>query len=68
MQQNVRVNVNNRGCCSGIVGAVLLIVAVTVVAGWLGKLAGFVFSVPGVILIGALVVAAAIAYSRRRTA
>lgn len=68
MQQNVRVTVQNRGCCSAIVGGFLLLVVITVVAGAVRGVFRFATSVPGVILIAALAIAAALYFSRRRAA
>lgn len=66
MQQNVRVNVNNGGCCSGVIGLVALVILLSIFAGATGKLLTFLTSTPGIILIAALAIAAAIYFSRRR--
>ena len=68
MQQNVRVNVTNQSCCGVIVGGVLLIVVISIFAGALGRLFDFATSLPGLLLIGLLAIAAAIYFTRRRPA
>lgn len=63
MQQNV--TVNNRGCCGGIVAGFALLILVVFVAGAVGRLFDFLFSLPGILLIGLVLIAGAIYYSRR---
>ncbi len=68
MQQNVRVNVTNRGCGSSLLGIFALLIVLALVVSGIGKVFRFLTSGPGIALIGIVVIAAALYFSRRRNA